>query len=427
MSQQRIPIPSIPVPSVRVPPVPSIPVPSVRVPPVPSIPVPPVRIPPVPVPPVRVPPVPVPPIRVPSVPSIPAPSVRVPLVSPPPIRIPPHIPPAPVPPVRVPPVRVPSPRISSPRVPPVHVPSPRVPSPRVPSPRIPSPRLEEKVTTEPPIHAIYARTGPRKILMLLKPRSREVVYAPYGIDYLRLDRQRLPPYELATNIVARGGAQLVSLPYLKGRPEEEIERMILAQQPQPEYQITDILPGNIYTGEYGKLEPVGQALRTVTPCQRTQYLSLAQSPRGSPFYDRMIVVARSFDALGPGSILLGKNGDYIVSSTLGFKYIIEDIRKCGRVYYLIGVSRHKTGQTIAAEETAHAMAIVVDPQLNLLEVFDPNGINPDTRHVYFWSTQLVEYLKQNGIQVQRRITADEPFCPQGVSAFAPEFRGNNNV
>ena len=286
----------------------------------------------------------------------------------------------------------------------------------------PAPIQEE--TTQPPVYAIYSRTGPRRILMLLKPRSREVVYTPLGIELLGLNRERLPPYEIATNIVARGESQYVALPYLKGRSEAEVEQLI-SQQPLPqEYQITDIAPGPIYQGAYGKIDPVGQTLKGVTPCQEHQYFRLSQAPRGSPWYNSFVHLADRSGVILDEQMFLGKNGDYIVSSTLSFSKILEDLQNCGRVYYLIGVSKDMvTPSQLASEETAHAMAIVIDPQIGLLEIFDPNGINPDTRHVYFWTSRLMNFLRENGIIVQRRITADEPFCPQGISASAPEFRG----
>ena len=115
-------------------------------------------------------------------------------------------------------------------------------------------------------------------------------------------------------------------------------------------------------------------------------------------------------------MMFGKNNDSIISSSLTFKEILNDIRKCGRVYYLIGVTKDFN------RKTTHAMAIVIDPYTKILELFDPNGISPDTQHVYFWSTQLINFLQQNNINVNRKITADEPFCPQGTSTFASNYQ-----
>lgn len=279
------------------------------------------------------------------------------------------------------------------------------------------------VPQESPIFAVYSRTGPRKILMLLKPRANEVTYTPSGIQLLKLDTNKLPPYALITNSLARNEQQFVLLPYVKGRSEQEIEQLIAENPPQTEYQINDIIAEQIYKGEYGLLPRVSQNLRSVIPCQKDQSILLQQALRGSPFYQGYIEDPKTFhDLFKLGEIMLGKNNDYIITSDLGFESILKDIRNCGRVYYLVGVTKDLI-MASEFEDMAHAMAIVIDPQTKTLEVFDPNGFTPDTRHVYFWATQLINYLREHGIEVERRITADEPFCPQSVSAFASEFRG----
>jgi hypothetical protein len=123
-----------------------------------------------------------------------------------------------------------------------------------------------------------------------------------------------------------------------------------------------------------------------------------------------------------GKLMFGKDKNYIISSNLGFEEIIQDINKCDKVYYLITVSKD-IGLFNEIADTSHAMAIVIDPKLKLLEIYDSNGLTPDTKHVYFWSTKLAEYLINNGIEVHRKINADEPYCPQSVTAFAKEFKG----
>lgn len=69
------------------------------------------------------------------------------------------------------------------------------------------------------------------------------------------------------------------------------------------------------------------------------------------------------------------------------------------------------------------MALIIDIKNELIEILDPNGITPDTRHVYFWVNKLIDFLTLHGYSVQRRITADEPFCPQRLSGYAVGFRG----
>lgn len=120
-------------------------------------------------------------------------------------------------------------------------------------------------------------------------------------------------------------------------------------------------------------------------------------------------------------MMAGKNKDYLISSSLSFDDILKDISLCSRSYYLIGVSTDRIGSPTTSEDTSYAMALIIDTKEKTIEVFDPNGITPNTRHVYFWTTQLIAFLLENDIFVERKITADEPFC--GVSSFSAEFRG----
>jgi hypothetical protein len=288
---------------------------------------------------------------------------------------------------------------------------------------IPSPSFVPTNSEEPPVYAVYSRTGPRKIFMLLKPRTREVIYTPLGITFLNLNQNKLPSYELATNFIARD-QQFVLLSYIKGRAEQEIEQLISLQQPPQEYDIKDLIPGEIYSGQYGYTEPVERNLRSLIPYQNYHSKYITQVPKDMELYNTIIKEEKTFYMFS-GMVMFRKDRNYIIVSDANFTEILNDIKKCGKVYYLIS-SKKVTSKDVnisSMNPDSHAMAIVIDPQINLLEVFDPNGITPDTRHVYFWVTQLISYLKENGIEVYRKITADEPFCPQGVSAFASEFRG----
>jgi hypothetical protein len=289
---------------------------------------------------------------------------------------------------------------------------------------IPSKR---EVTNPPPIFeksqvfAVYSRTGPRKILMLLEPGSYKLTYTPAGIQFLNLHRDKLPSYELTTNLLVRQAQDFVLVPYIKGRSEQEIERLM---SEQPEYNISDIFPGGMYTGEYGNISRVGQSLKSVTFCQGEHYFFVGRSPRGTELYDEYITLSENFgdpDFMDPGVMMMGKNNDYVVTSDMRFDSILADVRKCGRVYYLIGATKD-IGKSIKSPEEYHAIAIVIDPKQHLCEVMDPNGMTPDTRHIYFWINKLVDYLKQHGIDVERKLTVDEPFCPQGLAASAPEFK-----
>jgi hypothetical protein len=51
------------------------------------------------------------------------------------------------------------------------------------------------------------------------------LYTPYGLTYLDLDRNKLPSYfESAFSVFDK--EDFVQIPYIKGRPAEEIEKLI---------------------------------------------------------------------------------------------------------------------------------------------------------------------------------------------------------
>lgn len=128
--------------------------------------------------------------------------------------------------------------------------------------------MEQQHNNPLPIWAIYSRTGFKKILFLLKPRSREVVYTPFGLEVLSLQRTSLPPYEMAAHLIARYEEKYVILPYHQGRSSSEVEDLITEYSPL-NYNIRDIPLDTIYTGLYGKIEPVGLALSKILPHQRS--------------------------------------------------------------------------------------------------------------------------------------------------------------
>jgi len=281
-------------------------------------------------------------------------------------------------------------------------------------------KLDENVKEEHPVYAVYSRKGPNKILMLIKPRTQEVTYTPTGVEYLKLNKNQLPGYIYST-IVSGQHNKFLTVPYIKGRSEKEIEE--LRKNLGDEYNIKDIELGDIYIGEYGKVGRIQQTLSSLRSCQKVQTITLSQAPRGTPWYNQFIKLSKNFDETDPGTFVLGKNGDYIITTNaVSFEKVLNDIKKCEKVYYLITVTKDKTvwGEI---EETAHAMAFVIDPKNHVLEIFDSNGLTPNTRHVYFWATKLIQYLRKNGINLERKITADEVFCPQGASAFSPDFKG----
>lgn len=281
--------------------------------------------------------------------------------------------------------------------------------------------LPEKLE-EIPTYAVYSIKGPKKILMLLKPRTREVTYTPYGVQTLKLNQSKLFSYQTITNIVARS-KELISIPYIKGRSESEIERLILNDIKQQKYEIKDIIHTELplYTGRYGNPSSVIKILKPLISCQKNQYTNLSMAPKGTEMYD-LLSYAVDNDLNDDNKIIRGKNNDYMIrSSDINFEDILHDVKNCNKAYYMIGTQKH-IGKVGEISEVGHAMAIVIDPKLKLLEVYDSNGLTPDTRHVYYWVTKLSEYLKSHGIEVYRKINADEPYCPQSWSTLAKEFK-----
>jgi hypothetical protein len=287
-------------------------------------------------------------------------------------------------------------------------------------------KLKEPIITEIPVYAVYSITGLKKILMLLKPRTREVTYTPYGLQILKLNQFKLPSYQNITYLLARS-EKLISIPYVKGRSEADIERLISDEfNKKQKHEIVDINYQEypIYTGEYGRDLPVIESLKPLLSCQKYQHTELTMYPKNTQPYNTQLLIYFEDEENDSdiGKHIFGKNKDYIISSTIGFNDILEDINNCGKVYYMISTQKGKEdfGEF---SDTGHAMAIVIEPKLKLLEVYDSNGLSPDSKHVYFWVTKLSEYLIDNGIEVYRKINADEPYCPQGWSALAKEFKG----
>lgn len=288
-------------------------------------------------------------------------------------------------------------------------------------------KLKEPIMTEKveeiPTYAVYPIKGSRKILMLLKPRTREVTYTPWGVQILKLNQNKLLSYQAITNIIARSN-DLIAIPYIKGRSEHEIEQLILKEINKEKYEIKDIIHTDLpfYTGRYGNPASAIKVLKPLLSCQKIQYTNLSMSPKGTQMYDVLEYAVDDNSLNDDKKIIRGKNDDYIIrSSDINFKDILNDIKKCEKVYYMIGTKKH-TVNFGDIEKIGHAMAIVIEPKLKLLEVYDSNGLTPDTKHVYFWITKLSEYLRENGIEVYRKINADEPYCPQGWSSLAKEFK-----
>jgi hypothetical protein len=239
---------------------------------------------------------------------------------------------------------------------------------------------------EPPVHAIYYRDGPHKILMLLKPRSKEVVYTPYGIESLKINPVRLPSYTEATILFHKYGDDLVSIPYKKGRSSDEISELIAKVPLSQSHSIVDLPSGPFYEGRYGKSLPVEKALQSLDTCQSDMSIHLNASYRGGIFYEKMpplVGPTSGVSILSPGMMIMGKNNDYVIDSSYNFDQVMEDISKCGRVHYMITSIYGLLDISDPNARVGHALAMSIDPETHILELIDPNGITPNTRHIYY--------------------------------------------
>ena len=61
--------------------------------------------------------------------------------------------------------------------------------------------------------------------MLRKPFTQEVIYTPYGVTYLNLNPNKLPSYYESIHDTIDND-KFVSIPYIRGRSEEEINDLI---------------------------------------------------------------------------------------------------------------------------------------------------------------------------------------------------------
>ena len=225
-------------------------------------------------------------------------------------------------------------------------------------------KLKEPIMTEKleeiPTYAVYPIKGSRKILMLLKPRAREVTYTPWGVQILKLNQNKLLSYQTITNIIARSN-DLIAIPYIKGRSEYEIEQLILSITNQPKYEIKDIIHTDLpfYAGRYGNPASVIKVLKPLLSCQKIQYTDLSMSPKGTQMYNVLKYAVDDNSLNNERKIIRGKNDDYMIrSSDINFKDILNDIKKCGKVYYMIGTKKH-TVNFGDIEKIGHAMAIVI--------------------------------------------------------------------
>jgi hypothetical protein len=301
-----------------------------------------------------------------------------------------------------------------------------------------------------------ADNGEAKALMFLYPRSKRVAYTRYGAENMQFSGlsplnyaliNGISPYELAFSTV--NGINLVDIPYIKGRSEEEIRRLVREELKSKEININDVselVPqdpsisdrhgremrlrseairnigprkNNIYCGDIVRLIQLldSENLETEATLQRLA----RKRHRGGGWYNDELLKLEKIDNLEEGYQLL---------STLSLKGLFKKLKICKILYFIIDA-------IFFGNPDGHAMAIIIDASRSgfsylkseskkfikgsqeypiRIEIFDSNGMTPNTRHVYFWTTEIAKKLLEMGYKSETEISAETLFCPQGFLA-----------
>lgn len=109
--------------------------------------------------------------------------------------------------------------------------------------------------------------------------------------------------------------------------------------------------------------------------------------------------------------VVSADGSYIVLGNIKFQSLYEEIIKNNISYYMI--------RSYNETKDAHAMGLVINISMKTIEIYDPNGITPNTKHVYYWIKMFIEYVKTKGLDMfERIISADMPYCPQSLVLYS---------
>lgn len=265
-------------------------------------------------------------------------------------------------------------------------------------------------------------------LMILEPRAQKVIYTPYGSDWIKsLGYTYLPDYAEATQIVLFN--KLPYIPYIPKRSKEEIISLISNIQQPIIQNIVDIDTTDIqnYEGQYGSIDEILPRLTQYIPqCQNFSNIALTEYNKNSKEYNLYTSASELLED-DEDTIIIGKNNDYVIVGSVSFQDIWDNLLNCGdnaTNYYIIGSIKSGFG-TYNGKKLGHSLVLVIDFTSRIVEIFDPSGITPGTRHVYFWVSKLIEFMnvKILGKKFRRIISADELYCPQLVGSTSSEFEG----
>jgi hypothetical protein len=288
-------------------------------------------------------------------------------------------------------------------------------------------------TTEDIQYAIYAKNGnERKVLFILKPHYRQVTYTKYGVQELNLDHP-LPNYIDAVKKLF-SDLSLVHIPFRKGRMTEEINELI-KEQIQTKSDVSDMNLCSTFAGPIDMNDHTRSKFRalqasfvnlkmysakTATYNKASQTLgekknSDLNSLFGALNGDLGVMNEILNSGLAPllddhratpkvsSNVIWGKNRDYIIDPSIRVQDVLKQLNEQGFVRYIVSI--HIDGRLLP-----HTMVIMITP--TQLTIVDPCGLSENTRHVYYWANQVINYLNGNGYHIIRNITADHVYLPQ---------------
>lgn len=272
-----------------------------------------------------------------------------------------------------------------------------------------------------------------KLLALFDTRTQKLIYTPTGVKYWLLTHSgnanigdsSWPSYYYLPHVIAKDN-NLRYLPFVKGQtPNRILQRL---NNLKPEKPVVDIDLSNVceYNGSYiqcadNKLVSIMcKNMEKIYPSQNVQCINLAMIQKdtvGRPFSPThtTIEIVSKHNKEGDFDLLASHDGSYIASSDTNFIDVYEDLIKNNVTHHMV------IAKTV--KKISHAMGLVINIYKKTIEIFDPNGITPDTKHLYLWVKFLIEYLKNKGLGVFKRIiSADMPYSPQTLILHSDYMR-----
>jgi len=258
-------------------------------------------------------------------------------------------------------------------------------------------------------------------LLTMTPRFEKITYTPLGATHFA--RQI---YVMVTYLLAKDPKKYLVVPSEKLLTTEEFSMLKIITEPITGHKIID-LPAmeSVYQGTYGKTtEKFTNQLKDLFPRQDHHIVRLRWIPKTDQ-HESKIFEGMGLDVGNDESIMFGSRDkkSYLEHKPSG-RSIHSDLIKNTTAYYYVTINTEDPHNTKNEMIMGHALAIVISLELKTLEVVDSGGATPGVNPLYYWVNRLIEFLKDEGIELKRIITVDEPFCPQTVSSTARQFKGD---